>query len=343
MKFEKTCKIVGIICILLAGLAGIASATTITIGGGPIASVGDQIDLPVTLDSAPTGLSFFQMTVASTDPSVANIVKVTYPPWATLNSTGSLPAGTVELIALDLGNANPPGASNIPLATITVKGLKAGSTQLTVTSNKLSDSVFYESPAGAVVPGSILVQGTIPTTTTTTTTTTTIVPTVTTTTVVPTTTTTTVVPTTPTPVPTMPVPIGPTGQVYFSTTPQGAAIFIDGARTNAVTPFIIAVPVGTHQVVFKLAGYNDLEAGFTAQQSSMATVSRRLSPGASVIPTTRVTTAVTTVPRTTITQIITTVPTTVPTVVPTVVPTNGPYDWLYKLTVPSWFKPYYPF
>ncbi|MEI6842363.1 MAG: hypothetical protein WCK53_13935, partial [Methanomicrobiales archaeon] len=62
MKFEKTCKIVGIICILLAGLAGIASATTITIGGGPIASVGDQIDLPVTLDSAPTGLSFFQMT-----------------------------------------------------------------------------------------------------------------------------------------------------------------------------------------------------------------------------------------------------------------------------------------
>ncbi len=332
MKFEKAFKIAGIICILLAGLAGIASAVTITVGGGQIATVGDQIDVPVTLDSAPTGLSFFQMTVTSTDPSVASIVKVSFPPWATLNSTGSLPAGTVELTAIDLGHANPPGASNILLATVTVKGLKAGSTQLTVNKNSLGDPSYHESPAGVVVPGPILVRGVAPTPTTPVPTTSTPVPT-------------TVVPTTPTPIPTptpLPTPVGPTGQVYFSTTPQGAAIIIDGVASNGVTPFIIPVPVGSHQVVFRLAGYNELQAGFTAQQSSMTTVSRRLSPGGSIIPTTRVTTVATTVPGTSVTPI-TTVPTTGPTVLPTTVPTGDPYSWLYQVTVPSWFKTYIPF
>lgn len=330
---------------------GGAYASTVTVSGGQISKAGDVISVPITLDVAENGLIYDQMTISVGNPTVAQVTKVDFPTWAGIhNVETALPATTVFTTAGDLPPQGTPfhnqaGAINVPIATVTLQGLKPGSTSVTV-------QLVYQDLTGSnirptVKAGTIQVGGVVPTTTTTvipttTTTTTTVVPTTTTTTVVPTATTTTVVPTTPTPVPTMPVPTGPTGQVYFSTTPQGAAIFIDGARTNAVTPFIIAVPVGTHQVVFKLAGYNDLQAGFTAQQSSMATVSRRLSPGASVIPTTPVTTVATTVPRTTGTQI-TTVPTTVPTVVPTTVPTTVPGYWSYQAFIPSWLKNYLPF
>jgi len=384
MKFETTFKIAGIICILLAGLAGIATATTITVGGGQIATVGDQIDIPVTLDSAPTGLSFFQMTVASVDPSVANIVKVTFPAWATLNSTGSLPAGSVGLIAIDLGHSNPAGSSNILLATVTVQGLKAGSTQLTVTSNSLGDPSYHESPADAVVPGTIQVSAvpvttvttvvttvpttvvttvpttvvtttptTVPTTvvttvptTTVTTESTTVVPTTVPTTVV-TTQATTVVPTEPTvvpttvvttAVPTTPPYTGPTGQVYLSTTPQGAHIVLDGVSSSAITPIIMTVPTGSHEVILKLAGYDEMQANFEVKTNAMTPVSRRLSPGNSVIPTTPGTTVVTTVPTTTVTQV-----TTAPTTEPTTFPTSAGSGFI---PIPSWatrFLKIFPF
>ena len=387
MKFETTFKIAGIICILLAGLAGIATATTITVGGGQISAVGTQVDVPITLNSAPTGLSFFQMTVAAADPSVANIVKVTYPSWATLNSTGSLPAGSVGLIAIDLGHSNPAGASNILLATVTLQGLKAGSTQLTVTSNSLGDPSYHESPAGAVVPGTIQVSGTpvttvttvvttIPTTVATTvptsvatttpttvaTTTVTTVPTTTATTavttqattvipttvptsgvttqattVVPTTVVTTVPTTVPTTVattvvPTTPPYTGPTGQVYLSTTPQGASIVLDGATSGFVTPIVMTVPTGSHSVVLKMTGYDELQASFEVKTNAMTVVSRRLSPGNSVIPTTPGTTVVTTIPTTIPTTSVTQV-TTAPTTEPTTFPTTQGSGFI---PIPSW-------
>jgi len=349
--------------LLTAITIGGAYASTVTVSGGQISKAGDVISVPITLDVAENGLIYDQMTITVGNPAVAQVTKVDFPTWAGIhNVETTLPATTVFTTAGDLPPQGTPfhnqaGAINVPIATVTLQGLKPGSTSVTV-------QLVYQDLTGlnirpTVQAGTIQVGGVVPTTTTTTTTTTTVVPTTTTTTVVPTTTTTTVVPTattttvvptTPTSVPTMPVPTGPTGQVYFSTTPQGAAILIDGTRTNVVTPYIIAVPVGAHQVVFKLAGYNDLQAGFTAQQSSMATVSRRLSPGAIIIPTTPVTTVVTTVPRTTgtlITTVPTTIPTiiptTIPTIIPTPVPTNVPYYWLYQLAVPPWFKDYWRF
>jgi len=374
MKFETTCKIAGIICILLAGLAGIASATTITVGGGQIPSVGGQISIPIILDSAPTGLSYYQVTLTSSDPSVANIVAVTYPSWASLNNTGALPSGSVKLIAIDLGHSNPSGSSNILLATVTVQGIQAGSTQLTLTSNSLGNN-GQEAAADAVVPGTIQVIGTVPTTAVTsqattaattqaTTAVTTQVTTAVTTqattaattqattavttqattavttqattavttqaTTAVTTEATTVVPTTvvTTAVPTTAPYTGPTGQAYLSTTPQGAHIVLDGTPSGAITPIIMTVPVGSHEVILKLAGYDELQANFEVKTNAMTTVSRRLSPGSSVIPITPGTTVVTTVPTTTVTQV-----TTVPTVAPTTFPTSQGSG---ALQIPSW-------
>jgi hypothetical protein len=134
-------------------------------------------------------------------------------------------------------------------------------------------------------------------------------------------TTTTVVPTTV--VPTTPPYTGPTGQVFFFTAPQGAHIVLDGVLSNEVTPIVMTVPTGSHVAILKLAGYDEIQADFSVSTNAMTTVSKRFSPGTSVIPTTPgtpVPTVVTTVPTTTVTQV-----TTSPTIAPTTIPTasNG--------------------
>ena len=121
---------------------------------------------------------------------------------------------------------------------------------------------------------------------------------------------------------------GPTGQVYISTIPQGAAITLDGIPSDAVTPILLSVPVGKHVVLLKLAGYNEAEANFEVKNGVMTTVSQRLSPGSSVIPIKPVTTAVTTVPVTTVTRF-----TPAPTVAPVIIPTSQGNGFIQ---IPSW-------
>ena len=401
MSYTTKIMMISVMMLLATITVGGVYASTVTVTGGQISQAGDEISVPIILDIADNGLMAYQMRIIVTDPTVAEVTRVTFPSWAGFNNVvTTLPATTVEATVIDMQTNpnnfhNKAGQTNIPIATVTLKGLKAGSTPInlnfvgqdlgggwvyptiqagtlqvngvvptTVVTTQATTAVPTTTtavPTTTTVPPTTVVttQATtaVPTTTTAVPTTTTVPPTTvvttqattavpTTTTAVPTTTTvapttvvttqaTTAVPTTPTPVPTMPVPTGPTGQVYFSTTPQGAAIYIDGSLSNAVTPATMAVPVGTHQAVFKLAGYNDLQAGFEAQTNAMTTVSRRLYPGSSVIQVTPGTTGVpvvTTVPTTTVTQI---------TVVPTTVPGTRPI-WPFRITWPSWVRHYLP-
>jgi hypothetical protein len=160
------------------------------------------------------------------------------------------------------------------------------------------------------------------------------VPTTNVTTAVPTTKVTTAVPTkvpttkVTTAVPTTAVPVVQNGQAYFSTTPLGASIIIDGVPANAVTPIYMKVPVGPHQVTFRLVGYNDLLANFTITTNARTTISGRLVSGSG--NQNPVTTVVTTIPTTTVTQV-----TTLPTIAPTMVPTPGSSG---MLQIPSWAK-----
>ncbi len=390
MSYTTRLMMVSIMILLATITVGGVYASTVTVSGGQISGAGEETSIPIVLDIADNGLIYYQMTITVTDPTVAQVTNVGFPSWAGLhNVPTTLPATTVFATAGDL-QLNPsafqiqPGATNVPIATVTLKGLKPGSTPVTVsfvgqglggvvihptiqagtlevggvvpttttvipTTTPTTTSTTIVPTTTTVVPTTTTVEPTgttvvpttttvIPTTTPTTTTTTTVP---TTTTVVPTTTTTveptetTVVPTTtvpttavttaiPTTVPTTAPYTGPTGQVYLSTTPQGAHIVLDGVLSNAVTPVILTVPVGNHDVIFKLAGYNEVEAAFEAKTNAMATVSRRLSPGSSVIPTT----PVTTVPTTTVTQL-----TTVPTIEPTTFPTSQGSG---ALQIPSW-------
>ena len=340
MSYTNQLRIILVMIILTAITIGGVYASTVSVSGGQISQAGDTISVPITLDVAENGLIYYQMTITVGDPTVTQVTKVDFPSWVGIpNVATTLPATTVYTTAGDLPPQGTPfhiqaGALNVPIATVTLQGLKPGSTPITV-------QFVYQDLAGTNVhptvhSGTLQVGGTVPTPTVTVTTTTTTAtsptPTVT------ATTTTTVVPTTTTVVPTTAPYTGPTGQVYISTTPQGAQIILDGTPTGAVTPIIMTIPVGNHGVVLKLVGYDELEANFEIKRNARATVSRRLTPGRGVIPITLMTTVVTTVPTTTVTQI-----TTVPTPVPTIVPTTAPGAWSFEMIFPSWFTKILPF
>ena len=362
-----------LIMILLATVTvGGAFASTVTVSGGDIPNVGDTVSIPVTLDIADNGLLYYQMRIIVGNPDVAQITKVDFPDWASMKYVETtLPAPNVFVTAGQIiaPFKIQPGTTNVPIANITLQGLKSGSTPVTIqyVGQDLNGQWVYPT----LQAGIVLVNGESPSPTTTVTTTatatspsptttvtttatatspsptttvtttatatspsptTTVTTTATATSPSPTTTvTTTATATSPSPTTTVPTTApytGPTGQAYLSTTPQGAHIVLDGTPSGAVTPIIMTVPVGSHEVILKLAGYDELQANFEVKTNAMTTVSRRLSPGSSVIPTTPVTTVVTTVPTTTVTQV-----TTVPTIEPTTFPTSQGSG---ALQIPSW-------
>jgi hypothetical protein len=103
----------------------------------------------VILDSAPAGFSGCNVTVTLSDPSVVVLTGITLPTWATVSDTSTLPSDTVSFIEADTGNAVAAGATNILLASITMKGLSVGTSILTVTVNECDNEI-----GGAMAPSS---------------------------------------------------------------------------------------------------------------------------------------------------------------------------------------------
>ena len=95
----------------------------------------------VILNTVPTGLAGFNISVALTDPSIGEIVAISYPPWANLPVSSSLPADTVYAQAVDFMSLVEAGAANVTLCTLTVRGDVAGETNLTITTTKIDDDV----------------------------------------------------------------------------------------------------------------------------------------------------------------------------------------------------------
>ncbi|MCD4844611.1 MAG: right-handed parallel beta-helix repeat-containing protein [Methanosarcinales archaeon] len=93
----------------------------------------------LTLDSAPNGLSGYNITISLPNPSVAEIISVEFPDWVALNSTSSLPGDSVWLTATDLNSQIENGAVDVPLATLTVRGDQTGNSNILITVASMDD------------------------------------------------------------------------------------------------------------------------------------------------------------------------------------------------------------
>ncbi|MDI6876041.1 MAG: PKD domain-containing protein [Methanomicrobiales archaeon] len=101
--------------------------------------VGETRTVDLVVDQAPGGVAGFNITVALADGAKAEITAVTFPSWATLHSEGALPADAVWVKGLDMNRQVESGATDVVLATLTVRGDQPGPTAIQATVTALDD------------------------------------------------------------------------------------------------------------------------------------------------------------------------------------------------------------
>jgi len=115
--------------------------TEVRIGSENISQPGGNITLALNLTFAPKGLSGYNVNLSVSNSTVAQIMEVSFPAWASsMNSAGPLPATRDILIkASDVNSLVEIGASEIPLANVTVRGLSHGVTEITLSRTNFDD------------------------------------------------------------------------------------------------------------------------------------------------------------------------------------------------------------
>jgi len=136
----------GFILLLLTGLSmswGIAEAYSPTLTPqSSTGRVGDLVSIPIVLSEAPDGVSGFDIVVSLSNANVASIVSAEFPDFGLTQYT-QISDSQVRLKAVDFAGVIESGATNVTLATLTLQGLKKGSTDIQISVNILDDDFGY--------------------------------------------------------------------------------------------------------------------------------------------------------------------------------------------------------
>ncbi len=132
-----------IFIIVLAVLVIPVSANNLMVGNAVVNVTGTTASIPIILEAAPNGLSGYNLTISLSDPGVGEITGVTYPAWSTYSDNSSLPADSAWIKAYDGGSGTygnvVPGAANILLATLTIRGDAGGVTTVNVVPTQIDE------------------------------------------------------------------------------------------------------------------------------------------------------------------------------------------------------------
>ncbi|WP_298667785.1 hypothetical protein [uncultured Methanofollis sp.] len=124
---------ISISAIILAGLVAVVLAVpTFDVSENAAIDVGKTVEIPITLTGVDAGVSGYNITLALTDPDVAEITGLAFPGWAGLHTAGVTPADTTWMQAVDLTKKAETGNGTVLLGTITIRGDKDGLTGLMV-------------------------------------------------------------------------------------------------------------------------------------------------------------------------------------------------------------------
>ena len=120
------------------------NVASVTIYPSPsIVPLDSTTTINVLIDAVPsTGLSYVNLSVSITDPSVAEITDIEFPSWTTLTDHSTLPASTVWFKVGDLSDQVKAGDTNVVLVTLTIKGLAEGTSDITITVNSFQDDNY---------------------------------------------------------------------------------------------------------------------------------------------------------------------------------------------------------
>lgn len=115
-----------------------ATGSVLSIGNCEV-TAGSTASVDIVLDEAPGGLSGYSINVTIEDPSVAAVSAVSFPSWASLHESSSLPSGDCKVWSLDLYEQVQSGATEITLATMAIQGLSTGTTAIALNVSMMSD------------------------------------------------------------------------------------------------------------------------------------------------------------------------------------------------------------
>ncbi len=101
--------------------------------------VGGTVLLPIILNTAPQGVSGYNMSVSLSNPSVGSIIGVTFPDCIQLRSNSTVPASSIWMTAVDLNNCWKPGDTNVVLGSVLVSGYINGTTLVMPAVIKMDD------------------------------------------------------------------------------------------------------------------------------------------------------------------------------------------------------------
>jgi hypothetical protein len=101
-----------------------ASSIPKTLTDGRIAATGENVTDFLIVDSAPEGLSGYNVKLSIMDPLLFEITSITFPPWASdMSGEYTDPDGRKILVrANDVSDSVTAGSTEIPLTMITVRG-----------------------------------------------------------------------------------------------------------------------------------------------------------------------------------------------------------------------------
>ena len=100
---------------------------------------GETVEVSLSVDELPDGLSGYELRVDIDKSDVAEIVDVTYPSWSSIEESSSLPGTSIYIKAVDASSQIDPGALDTEIAILTLNGLDGGTTGITVTVSRFDD------------------------------------------------------------------------------------------------------------------------------------------------------------------------------------------------------------
>jgi len=91
------------------------------------------------LSEAADGLAGYNITISLTDGTKAEITAVSFPGWAGVNQQSTVPGDSIWMKGLDLNKQVETGASEVILATLTIRGDQLGVTALRAEATLMDD------------------------------------------------------------------------------------------------------------------------------------------------------------------------------------------------------------
>lgn len=125
--------------ILLCALVGACAAATVSVGNIAGLNPSGTQTTSVYVDTLPAGLSGFNLTLTVGNSAIADIYSITEPTWGSIHITGSTPAASAYIQVADLSDSIDAGDTHVKLCDVTIRGITAGSTTISITVNQMDD------------------------------------------------------------------------------------------------------------------------------------------------------------------------------------------------------------